>query len=475
MLNKISHYALATFYNAFLGIFSIFILTKYYDFSDFGKIALFILVGNVAGNLLTFGLGKATQRFYFESLKNNDLDNFKVLNYSNLISILIIFTIFFPIIYIFADDLKSYFKINEDINFFLISYIYGFFNITYFYFLNLIISQKKSKIYLYFAVCYSSSNILLTIFLIFFYNETFLSRIYSLLIINIFFSIAIAYYNLSNLKFSWSNNEVIKSLKFSLPGYPSTLMSVVYSNFDKTFLATVQNITSLGILDISNRIGLISKMFIDFIIQAWVPEFMTNANENNRGKIVLNYKQIIFYFSIFILGLSFFCEELLWILTSESFYIAKYYIPLICLGVFVNHMFTLVAAPAISYAKQLQKNFLPSLVSLLLNVSLNIILIPIYGVLGVIISMVISGLLSGCLLFYYGQKCFKLEIGLIFIFQKILILSFFISTVYLLYFVEFSIFLSFIIKIALFLAFIIATYKKEYFDIEYLKKIKFLK
>ena len=71
MLNKISHYALATFYNAFLGVFSIFILTKYYDFSDFGKIALFILVGNIAGNLLTLGLGKATQRFYFESLKIN--------------------------------------------------------------------------------------------------------------------------------------------------------------------------------------------------------------------------------------------------------------------------------------------------------------------------------------------------------------------------------------------------------------------
>ena len=40
MLNKLSHYALATFYNTFIGIFSIFILTKYYDFEDFGKIAL---------------------------------------------------------------------------------------------------------------------------------------------------------------------------------------------------------------------------------------------------------------------------------------------------------------------------------------------------------------------------------------------------------------------------------------------------
>jgi O-antigen/teichoic acid export membrane protein len=475
MLNKISHYALATFYNAFLGIFSIFILTKYYDFSDFGKIALFILVGNVAGNLLTFGLGKATQRFYFESLKNNDFDNFKILNYSNLISILIIFIIFCPIIYFFANDLKSYFKINEDINFFFISYIYGFFNITYFYFLNLIISQKKSKTYLYFAVCYSTSNIILTILLIFFYNDNFLSRIYSLLVINIFFSVVIGYYNLSNLKFNWSNNEVVKSFKFSLPGYPSTLMGVVHSNFDKTFLATVQNITSLGILDISNKIGLISKMFIDFIIQAWIPEFMTNANENNRSKIVLNYKQIVFYFGIFILGLSFFCEELLWILTSKSFYIAKYYVPLICLSVFVNHMFTLVATPAISYAKQLQKNFLPSLLSLFLNVSLNIILIPIYGVLGVIISMVISGLFSGCLSFYYGQKCFKLEIGFFFIFQKILILSFFVSMVYLLYFVDLNMYINFMIKIALFLAFIMATYKKEYFDIEYLKKIKFYK
>ena len=475
MLNKISHYALATFYNAFLGVFSIFILTKYYDFSDFGKIALFILVGNIAGNLLTLGLGKATQRFYFESLKNNNFTSFKILNYSNLILILLVFLIFFPIIYIVAEKLKLYFKINENINFFVISYIYGFFNVIYFYFLNLIISQKKSKTYLYFAICYSTSNILLTIFLIFFYNDTYLSRIYSLLMINIFFSIAIAYYNLSNLKFNWSIIEVVKSLKFSLSGYPSTLLGIVHSNFDKTFLATAQSITSLGILDISNRIGLISKMFIDFIVQAWVPEFMTNANKNNRNKIVLNYNQIIFYFSIFILSLSFFSEELLWILTSESFYIAKYYIPLICMGVFVNHIFTLVAAPAISYAKQLQKNFLPSLLSLFVNVSLNIILTPIYGVQGVIISMIISGLFSGCLLFYYGQKCFKLDIGLITIFQKILILSFFVSTVYLLYLVEFNMFLNFTIKIALLLVFIITTYKKEYFDINYLQKFNFFK
>ena len=473
MLNKLSHYALATFYNTFIGIFSIFILTKYYDFEDFGKIALFILVGNVLGNLLTFGLGKATQRFYFESLKYNEFENFKVLNFSNLFSILLIFIFFFPIIYIFTDQIEFYFNINLEINFFVISYIYGFFNIAYMYFLNLIISQKKSKVYLYFSICYSTSNILLTIFLIFLFSDDYLSRIYSLLFVNIIFSLIIIYYNFSNLKFSLSYNEVLKSFKFSLPGYPSTIMGIVHSNFDKTFLASIQNISSLGVLDISNRIGLISKMFIDFIIKAWIPEFMTNANENKKSKIVQNYEQIIFYFSIFIIALSFFCEELLWILTSETFYIAKYYIPLISFGVFVNHIFTLVATPSISYAKQLQKNFLPSLLSLLINVSLNIVLIPIYGVLGVLISLIISGLFSGLLLFHFGQKCFQLEIGLIYIFKKILTLCLFISIIYILYFLNMGVFMNFSVKLILLIFFILSTYQKQFFDIKYLKNINF--
>ena len=57
-------------------------------------------------------------------------------------------------------------------------------------------------------------------------------------------------------------------------------------------------------------------MFIDFIIQAWIPEFMTNANKGEKNKIVENYMQIIFFFGIFIFLLSLFSKELLWILTS---------------------------------------------------------------------------------------------------------------------------------------------------------------
>jgi O-antigen/teichoic acid export membrane protein len=355
MLKKISHYGISSIYNSVLGILSIIILTKFYTLIDFGKIAIFILIGNILGNILTFGLGGATIRFYFESLKKNNFNSFRILNYSNFIIILIIFFLSLIIIYYLQNFFIQIIEFEITSNFLLISYFYGFLNTIYHYFLNLLIAQKKSKNYLYFSIFYSTLNIFLTIFLIFFYQDNYVSRIYSLLVVNFVLSIIIFIYLFETLKIKFSVKSIFKSLKFSLPGYPSTLMGVVHNNFDKSFLTLVKDIGALGVLDISNRIGLMSKMFIDFVIQAWIPEFMTNANKNKKKKIILNYNQIIYYFSIFILCLSFFSEEIIIILTSEEFFIAKYYVPLICLSVFINHSFTLISKPSITYAKKLQK------------------------------------------------------------------------------------------------------------------------
>jgi len=472
MLNKLTHYGIATLFNALLGIFSIFVLTKFYTFEDFGKIALFILIGNVAGSILTFGLGKATQRFYFESLKENTLSDFKILNFSNFITILFIFLISFPFFIILNNKFNLFFKIEESFNFLTLAYIYGFFNIIYFYFLNLIISQKKSKKYLFIAISYATFNFLITLFLIFYFSENYLSRLYSLLIVNIVFSIITILLNKDYLSFNFSFIQIKKSFDFSLPGFPSTLLGIFHSNFDKSFLASIKNLSSLGILDISNRIGLISKMFIDFIIQAWIPEFMTNANKGDKSKIVENYKIIIFFLGIFIFLLSLFCKEILWILTSEDFYIAKNYIPLICLSVFVNHLFTLVASPSISYVKKLQKNFIPSLAALISSIILNIILVPIYGVLGVIISMIISGFFSGYLLFNSSQKSFKIGISNFFIIKNILTLTLFVSSIYVLNYFQVSYIYEFIIKILLIIIFIKFTVDKDLNLIKFKTKFK---
>ena len=474
MIRKISHYGISSIYNSILGILSIFILTKFYTINDFGKVAMFILIGNVLGNVLTFGLGSATIRFYFESLKKNNFENFRKLNYSNFLILLILFIIPFIIIYNLQDFFVDLIKFEITANFLLIAYIYGILNTIYLYFLNLIIAQKKSKNFLFFSISYSTLNIFLTIFLIFFYKENYISRIYSLVIVNFVFSLIILIYLFDTLKLKFSLKSVIKSLKFSLPGYPSTLMGIAHNNFDKSFLALVKDIGALGILDISNKIGLMSKMFIDFIIQAWIPEFMTNANNNKKDLIVLNYNQIIYYFTIFILSLSFFSEEIIILLTSKEFYVAKYYIPLICLSVFINHSFTLISKPSITYAKKLQKLIIPDVLSLSVNIFLNIILIPKYGVLGVIFSLIFSGLVSGILTFLASQKVYQLGIPFKQIIIKIIIVIVYISALYLLFILNAGLILNFLLKILLISSFCLFFFKKEYFNKKYLN-IKILK
>ena len=95
---------------------------------------MFILVGNVLGNVLTFGLGSATIRFYFESLKKNNFENFRKLNYSNFLILLILFIIPFIIIYNLQDFFVDLIKFEITADFLLIAYIYGILNTIYLYF-----------------------------------------------------------------------------------------------------------------------------------------------------------------------------------------------------------------------------------------------------------------------------------------------------------------------------------------------------
>ena len=65
------------------------------------------------------------------------------------------------------------------------------------------------------------------------------------MIVNFVFSLIILIYLFDTLKLKFSLKSVIKSLKFSLPGYPSTLMGIAHNNFDKSFLALVKDIGAL--------------------------------------------------------------------------------------------------------------------------------------------------------------------------------------------------------------------------------------
>ena len=90
-----------------------------------------------------------------------------------------------------------------------------------------------------------------------------------------------------------------------------------------------------------------------------------------------------------------------------------------------------------------------SSITMLMNLFLNLLLIPKFQIYGAIIATMISGLFSGGYTFYLGQKNFKINLKLTTILYFILIYFIFNVPIYILLNYELNIFIKLIIKIIL--------------------------
>jgi len=166
------------------------------------------------------------------------------------------------------------------------------------------------------------------------------------------------------------------------------------------------------------------------------------------------YYQIIGIISFLCLSISIFSYEIVSILTNENFYLVSNFIPLICLYIFITHIFSVLTKPQLVYAEKLNLLLLVSFLGVTLNIILCLYLVPLLGVLGAILAVLLSGFFSNLVGFYYGQKFCPLPINLKKLINIILIYIFIIYLVNLLNKFNISFIFTFLIKFLLISAFV---------------------
>ena len=62
-----------------------------------------------------------------------------------------------------------------------------------------------------------------------------------------------------------------EAANYTWPMLPNMLLSFVYSAFDRTMLNSDKGIAQVGLLDLSNRVTLVLKMFMDGIGSTYSP------------------------------------------------------------------------------------------------------------------------------------------------------------------------------------------------------------
>tara|TARA_B100000212_G_C27375293_1_gene534422 strand:- start:1353 stop:2789 length:1437 start_codon:yes stop_codon:yes gene_type:complete len=453
MLKDSQIYLFASFVTILINFLTLPFFTSYLSPADYGIIALFILFGNVTTNLISFGLNTASYGSYFK-YKRND---FKILNLSVLLFLIMLFILFGTLVVQNFSDYISAKIFNNEISSDLlrISFISGCFSYFYAHFGQLLIAQKKAYYFSFSSILHVCTNALLTYYFIKFYSYTFLAGIYGIMFANFLAMSAVVIFNYDLFVFKLSYNKLKKAIIFGLPEVPKLIVGLLYSSFDKTMLANYKGVTEIGYYDFGSRFAGILKIFNDAIGKSFSPYFLENINRNNLKENILDvFYKIIFFLGFIGIGVSYFSEEALIVLTTKDFYVAKYLVPFL-ISYYLFGVLNQLASNQFIASQKLYYLAPVSFFGLIINVLLNIILIPLLGAIGAVISTAFVSFITSILLFYFGNIALKLPTNIFKIIKLYLLIFFFLILGYPILFIEASFALKVIIKTLLILLFLL--------------------
>ena len=406
-LKKISDYLLANIISTAITIGSLPLLTRFLSPEDYGLFALFLVFGQISTGLFSLSLSTATFKYFFDLKKN--LNEFKILNSTNIIMNFFIFLIFGLLIFFLSSWISlTFFK--EEISPYLIkcSYISGC--ITYFnyYFFKLLIATEKSKKYAFITIFQSFIKLLITIVFIKFYSADYMALINGLLISTSLTLFILVFYNFELTGIGFDLKYFKKSAKLSFPQIPVLIIGLLYSSFDRIMLNMFGGSLSVGYYAFGARFGNLIKLINDSFANVFGPFFQSQDYTNISGlkadkeisdRFFFLASSIIFIGSVIIL----FAEEIIKIFTTPDFYPSMYIIPIYVF----YHLFGIIGILGTNQllkAEKLISEIPTATTSLSLNIILNLILIPKYGIIGAATSTAIAALFNNSLLFYFGSK-----------------------------------------------------------------------
>ena len=354
----------------------------------FGKLSLVDAVMNFLSTFIILSIYSGYIRFYreYSEDKRNRLRN-TAINFAIVMSIISIFLVFTlgkivaPMIFNFGSSYKILILIV----------------------LRAIIDQLIVLFMCDYSLNYKAQNMVLINFIMMISNITF---IILLVIVNkwgiigiysgyIFGSSLILLYlickQIKLYKFEFDKLMFKDMFKFSFGLIPCNLSATILDLADRYFLAAFKGYTNTGIYSMGYKIGmLIEPIFISPFKSIFTPyKFEIWKEKKSSEKFNYFFRNYHILGCLFILLLSFSSKLLIIILSTKEYLLACNLIPLILFSYFING-----ENEFFSLGIQLKnKTYITSIIMLIgggVNIALNIILIPKFGMYGAAVATLIS-------------------------------------------------------------------------------------
>lgn len=213
-------------------------------------------------------------------------------------------------------------------------------------------------------------------------------------------------------KWSFDKTVAVSILKDSWPMMFSTAFALIYARIDQVFIKSLIDVEAVGIYDAAVRLSEVWYFLPNIILASLFPAIM-NARNTDLTVYYKRIKYVLLLMLVLSVGIAIpatiLAKQVVYIIFGPAF-IASYFILQIyiwsLIGTYINHAIShfLIAE---NYRRML---FTSSLVGMMLNVVLNIVLIPKYGIAGAAIATLISYTVGPLSLIVYKEFRAKLKL-----------------------------------------------------------------
>ncbi len=184
--------------------------------------------------------------------------------------------------------------------------------------------------------------------------------------------------------------------KYSLPILPVRLSSWAVRSIDRYFIAAMVGLAAVGVYSASYAVaGLLSLFMAPFslILPPIVAELYDNRDDVTLNKTIFySYKYVLFFsipaaFGVFLIG-----DQILLLITSKEFVepiITNFIMGIVAVSITCMSIYV-VFTPMIGAIKKTYLNTVFWSVSAVINISLNLVLIPSFGLIGAAVATLAS-------------------------------------------------------------------------------------
>ncbi|MDR3665639.1 MAG: oligosaccharide flippase family protein [Ignavibacteriaceae bacterium] len=220
---------------------------------------------------------------------------------------------------------------------------------------------------------------------------------------------------LKSFRFTIDIAVLKKLLKFGLPFLPAGLSSIMIQGIDRPILAKLTDLNTAGIYSANYKLGIFMMLFVSMFQYAWQPFFFQNAQEKNIKQV---FSKILTYFtiagSLILVFLSLFIDNIVKFhfhggtLIGHNYWSGLVIVPIILFGYLFNGMYYILSAGMFIEEKS---SYIPIItgVGAAINVGVNFLLIPVWGIIGAALATLASYLVMAIAVYMITQKFYKID------------------------------------------------------------------